>query len=62
MKEIKLFIDDKVYNDLKSAVFARKLAVGFGGVTDLAISKILSKIKQGDEEVTLQYKEKDDKK
>ena len=57
MKEIKLLIDDKVYSDLVNAVFARKLAVGFGGVTDLAINKILSKIKEGDKEVTLQYKE-----
>ena len=62
MKEIKLFIDDKVHGDLEQALFVHKLAVGHGGVTDQVINKILKAIKQGDEEVTLQYKEKDDKK
>jgi|TARA_Y100000310_G_scaffold174748_1_gene174891 hypothetical protein len=57
MKEIKLLIDDKVHDDLVQALFVHKLAIGHSGVTDQAINKILKAIKQGDEEVTLQYKE-----
>jgi len=60
MKEIKLLIDDKVHDDLVQALFVHKLAIGHSGVTDQAIDKILKAIKQGDEEVTLQYKEKDE--
>lgn len=57
MKEVKLVISDRVFNEIRSMLTLRRMADSFYGVADEALKKIISSIEDGDEICELIFKE-----
>lgn len=56
MKELKLKIEDNVYQELKSALLAKKFTGSFYGITDEFINLIIKSIEEGKEEKVIALK------
>jgi uncharacterized membrane protein len=60
MKTITLNIADNVYKELKKSIGVRMLTGSSYGINDAFIKKIVNSIENGDTNIDIKYKEKDE--
>ena len=59
MKTITVTMSDEVYRDVLDNVMVRRMVGEGHGVMDTAMTKIIQSIREGEDAVTLEYKNKE---